>query len=69
MALAKTANTNTNVPVQPFWGMAIYTRSEDGTLSGIWNNNGISVGTGIQEEIARKSDSLPQLFVGMYNVS
>lgn len=42
----------------PFWGMIIYERIGDGSLSGTWKNNGLS-NDSILNEIARKTDNLP----------
>ena len=69
MALSQTTVPANPVPPVPFWGMGIYTRTDDGTLSGVWNNNGTVTGSGLHEEIARKSDQQPLNLIGMYNVS
>lgn len=51
----------------PFWGAIIYEKKGDGTLNGLWKNNGLPNGT-IVNEIARKNDDNPQSIDGTYTV-
>lgn len=52
----------------PFWGMAIYERRGDGTLTGTWKNNALSHDS-ILSEIARKNDGNADAIIGNYTVS
>jgi hypothetical protein len=49
---------------KPFWGMIIYEKTGDGTLSGLWKNNLSPNGT-ILNEIARKRKGDPNTIEGI----
>ena|ERR1700744_268823 len=51
----------------PFWGAIIYEKKGDGTLNGLWKNNGLPNGT-IVNEIARKDNDSPNIIEGTYTV-